>query len=71
MALFCRVEIRSDDGDLRATVELGRLQAAAAGDNLFVLVDHPFDASGDGLNLGPIMFTRIAGRDSNLRSREM
>jgi len=55
------------DGNLRAAAELGRFVAAVTGDNLFVLIDQNwrieaerFDASGDGLNLRPIMFTRIA-----------
>ena len=55
------------DGDLRAAVELGRLKAAVAGDDLFVLIDQNgrieaerFDAPSDGSNLSPIMLTRVA-----------
>jgi hypothetical protein len=65
------------DRDLRAAGELGRLKAAVAGDDLFLLIDQNgrieserFDASGDGSNLSPIMFTRIARVGVQIGGRE-
>jgi hypothetical protein len=58
---------QTDDGDLRAAGELGSLQAAMAGDNMFVLIDQNrrieperFDAPGDRSKLCPIVLARIA-----------
>ena len=64
------------DGNLRAAAELGRLKAAVAGDNLFVLIDQNwrieaerFDAPSDCLKSAPdYAYADCAGRVSNLRS---
>ena len=59
--------LKPDDRDLGTLVELGRLVAAMAGDDLLVPIDQNRrieaeggNAAGDGPNLCPIMFTRIA-----------